>query len=50
MVLNVETGEVVDLTTGILQLITWGQEPGSYGSGVVVTPTPTPTMTPTAAP
>ncbi len=45
MILNVATGEVVDLTTGILELINWADEPGSYGDGRVATPTPSPTMT-----
>ncbi len=46
MILNIETGEVVDLTTGIYHLIAWAEEPGGYGSGDVVTPTPSPTLTP----
>jgi WD40 repeat protein len=46
MILSLETGEVVDLTTGILELISWAEEPGGYGSGDVATPTPSPTMTP----
>jgi hypothetical protein len=50
LILNIETGEVVDLTTGILQLIAWAEEPGRYGSGNVITPTPSPSLTPTSAP
>ncbi len=45
LILNIETGEVVDLTTGILELIAWAAEPAEYGSGSVVTPTPSPTIT-----
>ena len=47
LVLDTETGAVVDLVRGIYSLITWGQEPGSYGTGAVASPTPTPTMTST---
>ncbi len=50
MILNIETGEVVDLTTGIFQLISWAEEPGGYGTGDVVTPTPSPSPTATPAP
>ena len=65
LILNVANGEVVDLTTGVVEIITWAQEPGTYGDGRVVTPTlgvtltPSPSMTapaftpspsPTAAP
>ncbi len=39
-VLDTQTGSVVDLVRGIYSLITWGQEPGSYGSGAVMTPAP----------
>ena len=45
MILNIETGEVVDLTTGIHQLIAWAEERGGYGSGDVITPTPSVTST-----
>lgn len=48
LILNVETGEVVDLTTGVVNILVWAQEPGTYGDGRVVTPTPT--LTATAAP
>ena len=41
LILDVVNGTVVDLTTGVVQLIVWAQEPGSYGDGRVVTPTPT---------
>ncbi|NJL58119.1 hypothetical protein HC928_25645 [bacterium] len=30
MILNIETGEVVDLTTGAGPLVLWAQEPGTY--------------------
>ncbi len=50
LILNIETGEMVDLTTGVGPLVVWAQEPGTYGDGRVVTPTPTPTATHTAAP
>jgi WD40 repeat protein len=46
MILNLETGEVVDLTTGAGPIVVWAQEPGTYGDGRVVTPTPTITATP----
>jgi WD40 repeat protein len=46
LILSVTTGEVVDLTTGLVQIIAWSQEPGTYGDGRVVTPTITVTMTP----
>jgi WD40 repeat protein len=46
MILNVETGEVVDLTTGIVQILLWSQTPGTYGDGRIVSPTPTVTFTP----
>ncbi len=46
LILNVANGEVVDLTTGVVQIITWAQEPGSYGDGRVVTPTLSVTLTP----
>lgn len=46
MILNVATGEVVDLTTGVVNILVWAQEPGTYGDGRVVTPTPTPTASP----
>jgi hypothetical protein len=45
LILNIETGEVVDLTTGASSIVMWAQEPGTYGDGRVVTPTPSPTMT-----
>ncbi|MBI1280696.1 MAG: hypothetical protein GC179_21410 [Anaerolineaceae bacterium] len=47
LILNIANGEVVDLTTGIVQIITWAQEPGTYGDGRVVTPTLSVTLTPT---
>jgi WD40 repeat protein len=50
LILNVETGEVVDLTTGIVQILMWAQEPGTYGDGRVVTPTPAVTFTPSPSP
>jgi hypothetical protein len=31
MILNIETGEIVDLTTGAGSLVTWAIEPGGYG-------------------
>lgn len=31
MIMDVETGEVVDLTTGFGPLVVWAQEPGTYG-------------------
>lgn len=46
LILNLETGEVVDLTTGSIQHLVWAQEPGTYGDGRVTTPTPTPSVTP----
>jgi hypothetical protein len=46
LILKVDTGEVVDLTTGITDVIAWAQEPGTYGSGQVVTPTLSVTLTP----
>ncbi len=49
LILNVANGEVVDLTMGVAEIITWAQEPGTYGSGQVVTPTLSVTLTPTAA-
>jgi WD40 repeat protein len=48
LILDIETGAVVDLTTGVVNIVLWAQEPGTYGEGRVVTPTPT--ITPTAAP
>ncbi len=45
MILSVASGEVIDLTTGILELIGWSDEAGSYGDGSVATPTPSPTIT-----
>jgi len=47
LILNIANGEVVDLTTGIVEIITWAQEPGTYGDGRVVTPTLSVTLTPT---
>lgn len=46
LILNVANGEVVDLTTGVVEIITWAQEPGTYGDGRVVTPTLGVTLTP----
>ncbi len=48
LILNIETGQVVDLTTGVTNILIWAQEPGTYGDGRVMTPTPTagPTTTP----
>ncbi len=48
LVLDTQTGAVVDLVRGIFSLIVWGQNPGSYGTGAVVTPTPTSTPLATA--
>jgi WD40 repeat protein len=39
-VLNVATGEVVDLGRSAINLLAWAREPGSYGDLVVMTPTP----------
>jgi WD40 repeat protein len=50
LILNVETGEAVDLTTGVVQILMWAQEPGTYGDGRLVTPTPTVTFTPSPTP
>ncbi len=33
LILNIETGEIVDLTSGVGDLMVWSQEPGSYGEG-----------------
>ncbi len=46
LILNVASGEVVDLTTGVAEIVTWAQEPGTYGDGRVVTPTLSVTLTP----
>lgn len=40
-----ETGEVVDLSAGVYQLITWAEDPGGYGEGSVSTPLPSATPT-----
>jgi hypothetical protein len=45
LILMLETGEVIDLTTGAGPIVAWAQEPGSYGDGSVVSPTPTPSTT-----
>ncbi|HEX2909049.1 MAG TPA: hypothetical protein VHO69_19405 [Phototrophicaceae bacterium] len=50
LILNVETGDVVDLTTGVVNILIWAQEPGSYGDGRVASPTPTASPTATATP
>lgn len=49
-VLDSQTGSVTDLVRGIFSLITWGQEPGSYGTGAVVTPAPEADGLPTPTP
>jgi Tol biopolymer transport system component len=46
LIVNRETGDVVDLSAGVYQLITWAEEPGSYGEGTVSTPLPTATLAP----
>jgi|GEM_PF-735299 WD40 repeat protein len=53
LILDTETGAVVDLTRGVLSIIAWSGEAGSYGSGDVITPTPQPSSvlpTPSATP
>jgi WD40 repeat protein len=49
-VLDSQTGSVIDMVRGIFSLITWGQEPGSYGTGDVVTPAPEADGFPTPTP
>ena len=49
LVLNIETGELVDVGDGAYQLLAWAAEPGAYGDLVVMTPTP-PAATVTALP
>lgn len=46
MILSLDTGAVVDLTTGAGPIVVWAQEAGTYGDGRVVTPTPTISATP----
>ena len=50
LVIKLDTGEVVDLTTGVLDPYVWALDSGGYGEGVRVTPTPSPTPLPTATP
>lgn len=50
LVIKLDTGEVVDLTTGVLDPYVWALDPGGYGEGVRVTPTPSPSPQPTATP
>ncbi|HVU11827.1 MAG TPA: hypothetical protein VHD90_11135, partial [Phototrophicaceae bacterium] len=45
LVVDINSGNIVNLTTDIYMLITWGQEPGTYLSGAAQTPTPVPTGT-----
>lgn len=33
LILDIETGEIVDVTTGIQPLVVWMREPGTYGGG-----------------
>jgi hypothetical protein len=44
LIVDRESGEVVDLSAGVYQLITWAEDPGAYGEGAVVTPLPTATL------
>lgn len=46
LILDIETGEVMDLTTGVLDLIAWVEDPGAYGDGAVATPTASPSPMP----
>lgn len=50
LVVKLDTGEVVDLTAGMLDPYVWALDAGGYGDGVRVTPTPSPTPQPTATP
>lgn len=50
LIIKLDTGEVVDLTTGVLDPYVWALDPGGYGEGVRVTPTPSPSPQPTATP
>ena len=50
LVIKLDTGEVVDLTSGVLDPYVWALDPGGYGEGVRVTPTPSPSPQPTATP
>ena len=50
LVIKLDTGEVVDLSSGVLDPYVWALDPGGYGDGVRVTPTPSPTPQPTATP
>ena len=50
LVIKLDTGEVIDLTSGVLDPYVWALDPGGYGDGVRVTPTPSPTPQPTATP
>lgn len=43
IVLDTVTGYLVEVTQGIYSLVTWAQEPGTYYTGPVVTPTAFPT-------
>jgi Tol biopolymer transport system component len=50
LVVQLSTGEVVDLTTGALPMVAWVREPGTYDEERRVTPTPTATYTPSPTP
>ncbi len=50
LIVKVDSGEVVDLTAGMLDPYVWALDPGGYGDGARVTPTPSPTPQPTATP
>ncbi|MBK9123741.1 MAG: hypothetical protein IPM16_11570 [Chloroflexi bacterium] len=50
LVIKLDTGEVVDLTTGVLDPFMWARDSGGYGEGVRITLTPSPSPLPTATP
>jgi hypothetical protein len=50
LIIKLATGEVIDLTTGVVSIISWVREPGQYPPDVRVTLTPSPTMTPSLTP
>lgn len=50
LIIELETGRVVDLTNGVASIIAWVREPGEYPEDVRVTLTPSPTMTPSLTP
>lgn len=50
LIIELSTGDVIDLTNGAADLVAWVREPGQYPDDVRVTLTPSPTMTPSPTP